>query len=90
MANIRPISDLRNKFSEISDMVHDSHEPVYLTKNGYGDMVVMSLESYEEKLFESEVYRQLKDAELEAKMTKKRVSHDELFSELRKRLQDEN
>jgi prevent-host-death family protein len=88
MEHIRPISDLRNKFSEISEFVHDTHEPVYLTKNGYGDMVVMSIESYENKLFESEIYRQLKDAELEAATTKKRLSHDEVFSDLRKKLED--
>jgi hypothetical protein len=51
-------------------------------------MVVMSLESYENKLFESEIYRQLKDAELEAASTKKRLSHDEVFSDLRKRIAD--
>ncbi len=65
-------------------------EVVDLTKNGYGDMVVMSFESYENKLFESEIYQQLKDAELEAKTTRKRLSHDELFSELRKRIGDTN
>jgi prevent-host-death family protein len=83
MANIRPVSDLRNRFSEISQMVHESKEPVYLTKNGYGDMVVMSIEAYEDKLFESEIYRKLKEAEIEAKTTKKRLSHQEVFSELR-------
>ena len=44
---IRPISDLRNNFAEISRIVHGSPEPVYLTKNGYGDMVVMSVELFE-------------------------------------------
>ena len=47
MPQIRPISDLRNNFAEISRIVHDSPEPVFLTKNGYGDMVVMSVELYE-------------------------------------------
>lgn len=45
--NIRPISDLRNKFTEISKIVHEQGEPVFLTKNGYGDMVVMSVEQFE-------------------------------------------
>ena len=45
MLNIRPVSDLRNKFSEIEETVKRGH-PVYLTKNGYGSMVVMSLEQY--------------------------------------------
>ena len=47
MPQIRPISDLRNNFADISRTVHDSEEPVFLTKNGYGDMVVMSVELYE-------------------------------------------
>ena len=47
MPQIRPISDLRNKFAEISHLVHESSEPIFLTKNGYGDMVVMSVELYE-------------------------------------------
>jgi prevent-host-death family protein len=47
MLQIRPISDLRNNFADISRIVHESSEPVFLTKNGYGDMVVMSVELYE-------------------------------------------
>jgi prevent-host-death family protein len=80
---IRPISDLRNKFTDISKIVHESNEPVYLTKNGRGDMVVMSLEAYEQNLFESEIYLKLKEAEYQAESTKKRFSHDEVMTELR-------
>lgn len=47
MPQIRPISDLRNNFAEISRAVHETREPVVLTKNGYGDMVVMSYDEYE-------------------------------------------
>lgn len=46
MINIRPVSDLRNKYPEIEDLVLRENEEVYLTKNGYGSMVVMSLEKY--------------------------------------------
>jgi len=56
MPHIRPVSDLRNNFADISRIVHETQEPVFLTKNGYGDMVVMSMEAYERKLFESEIY----------------------------------
>ena len=45
MIQIRPVSDLRNKFPEIENLVNEG-QPVYLTKNGYGAMVVMSLEEY--------------------------------------------
>jgi prevent-host-death family protein len=84
MSNIRPVSDLRNNFSEISKAVHETQEPVFLTKNGYGDMVVMSMEAYEDKLFESEIYDKLKEAELESKSTKNRITHEEVFSKLRR------
>lgn len=88
MPHIRPVSDLRNNFADISRMVHETAEPVFLTKNGYGDMVVMSIEAYEKKLFESDIYFNLKEAELEAKTTDKRYTHEEVFSDLRSRLAD--
>jgi prevent-host-death family protein len=88
MPQIRPISDLRNSFTEISKIVHETSDPVFLTKNGYGDMVVMSIEAYERKLFESEIYFKLKEAELEAKSTDVRYMHEEIFSDLRESLAD--
>ena len=88
MPQIRPVSDLRNNFAEISKIVHETAEPVFLTKNGYGDMVVMRIEAYERKLFESEIYLKLKEAELEAKTTGVRYSHEEVFSDLRAKLAD--
>jgi prevent-host-death family protein len=81
---IRPISDLRNKFKDISKAVHESNEPVYLTKNGRGDMVVMSLETYEQNIFESEIYLKLKEAEYQASSEKRRYTQEETMSELRK------
>jgi prevent-host-death family protein len=86
MPHIRPVSDLRNNFADISKIVHETAEPVFLTKNGYGDMVVMSMEAYERLQFESEVYFKLKEAELEAETTNKRYSHKEVFDELRTKL----
>jgi len=81
---IRPVSDLRNKFSDISKLVHESNEPVFFTKNGHSNMVVMSIEAYERNLFESEVYLKLKEAEYQAASTKKRYTHEETMAELRK------
>ena len=49
MPQIIPIKDLKNT-SEISDMCHKTDEPIYVTKNGYGDMVIMSMETYDELL----------------------------------------
>ena len=88
MSQIRPVSDLRNNFTEISKEVHENGEPVILTKNGYSDMVVMSYESYEKLQFESEVYFKLKEAEMEAKMTNQRYSHKEVFDGLRQMLRE--
>jgi len=86
VAQIRPVSDLRNNFAEISKTVHETSEPVILTKNGYGDMVVMSYEAFERHQFESEVYLKLKEAEMQAQATKERYSHKETMDELRQKL----
>ena len=83
MPHIRPVSDLRNKFAEISKIVHKTAEPVFLTKNGYGDMVVMSIEAYEQKRFDSEIYQKLKEAEVEANSTDKRYNHEEVINGLK-------
>lgn len=65
MTSIRPVSDLRNKFAEISDIVHEQSQPVFLTKNGSGDMVVMSLEYYDKILAKNEIYNKLAQARQE-------------------------
>ena len=53
---IRPVSDLRNNFADISRTVHETQQPVFLTKNGFGDMVVLSMECYDELRLDSEIY----------------------------------
>lgn len=83
MQSVRPVSDLRNKFSEISKDVHESGRPVILTRNGRGDMVVMSVESFEELSFHSEVLAALREAEREAALTDERLSLDEVLAEAR-------
>lgn len=83
MTPIRPISDLRNKFAEISADVHSSGQPVFLTKNGTGNMVVMSMEAYENLQFESEVYAKLQAAEREAELTNTRYSSSDVLSAMR-------
>ena len=84
MNSIRPISDLRNKFTDISKFVHQKKQPVFLTKNGRGDMVVMSMEAFENFQFESEVYLKLKEAEKVAESSKKRYSSKEVLKEIKK------
>ncbi len=83
MKLIRPVSDLRNNFADISKTVHETKQPIFLTKNGFGDMVVMSMESYENLQFESEVYFKLREAEQEAQMTNKRFSSKDVLKSLR-------
>lgn len=86
MPQIRPVSDLRNNFAEISRIVHESREPVFLTKNGHGDMIVMSKEQYESIQYDNEIFIKLKEAELEAKSSEVRYSHAEVFYQLRRQL----
>ena len=85
MIQIRPVSDLRNKFSEIENTVKTG-APVYLTKNGYGSMVVMSIEAYS-KLTES-VEDALDVADKMAEEIDKRDTHEEMFSKLREAIND--
>lgn len=79
MNMIRPVSDLRNNFADISRTVHETAQPVFLTKNGYGDMVVMSMEAYEKMQFESDVYAKLVEAEREAEETNERFSSKDVL-----------
>lgn len=83
MNNIRPVSDLRNNFAEISKTVHETKQPVFLTKNGFGDMVVLSMEAYENLQFESEVYFKLKEAEKEAEINSMRYSARDVLKALK-------
>ncbi|MDY4839617.1 MAG: type II toxin-antitoxin system Phd/YefM family antitoxin [Lachnospiraceae bacterium] len=83
MIQIRPVSDLRNKFSDIEKAVGDG-EPVYLTKNGYGTMVVLSLEAYS-RLTDG-VETALDEADKYAEENQNRYTHEEVFSNLRRRV----
>ena len=66
MPRIIPIRDLKNT-TAISQMCKETDEPVYITKNGYGDMVIMSMKVYEEKMFMADVYAKLAQSEAEVK-----------------------
>lgn len=59
MPSIRPSSDLRNNYGEISEFCHTHKEPVFLTKNGTGDLAVMSIEAYEQLVGKFELYAKL-------------------------------
>lgn len=81
MINIRPVSDLRNKFPEIEETVINSNSPVFLTKNGYGTMVLISLEQY--SALTNNVEKKLDEADDLASKSSLRLSKSEVFDEVR-------
>ena len=83
MNMIRPVSDLRNNFAEISKTVHETAQPVFLTKNGYGDMVVLSMEAFENLQFESEIYIKLQAAERKAELSSERYSSKDVLKAMK-------
>lgn len=85
MLDIRPVSDLRNKFSEIEETVK-SGQPVYLTKNGYGSMVMLSLEQY--AALTDEVELRLDEADRAAAADSVRYTEEEVFGRVRSRLHE--
>lgn len=86
MPQIRPVTDLRNKFADISKIVHEKMEPIFLTKNGYGDMVVMSIETYEKMNLDNIIYEKLKEAVIVAESTDERYDFEQISKEMRKKL----
>jgi len=93
MINIRPVSDLRNKYTEIEKLVLENGEDVYLTKNGYGTMVVMSINKYAEMVNDAEYNRYIEnaldEADLEAEdPNTKYYTHEEVFSKIRSKLNE--
>lgn len=83
MIQIRPVSDLRNNFSELEKEVKNG-QPIFLTKNGYGTMVLLSIEEYSK--LTDQVERKLDEADIQAENTDVRLSHEEVFGDLRKRI----
>ena len=84
MPQIRPITDLRNT-TEISEMCHQSNEPIFITKNGYGDLVIMSIESYERQLAKATLYAKLAEAEKQIADGVELLDSDDVFRRLRKK-----
>lgn len=80
MIQIRPVSDLRNKFPEIETIVNGGN-PVFLTKNGYGAMVVLSLEEYAS--LTEDIEMKLDEADKQAAATEERFSHEMVFNHVR-------
>ena len=88
MAIIKPISDLRNKSNEISTLAHESHEPIYITKNGEGDLVVLSVSHYRSIQKKLELFEKLAVAQAQIVSGEKTKTLKELSATMRKRLNE--
>ncbi len=88
MPIIKPISDLRNKTNELSELVHGGREPVFITKNGEGDMVLMSLAQYGELQRKLELYGKLAMAETQVAAGDRGRPLGQVLKTLRKRIRE--
>lgn len=79
MPKIIPIKDLKNT-SEISELCHSSEEPIYITKNGYGDMVIMSMDIYEQTMKRLNIYKELEISEKQIEEGKVKDAEEALTS----------
>jgi prevent-host-death family protein len=89
MPSIRPSSDLRNKYNEVSEFCHKYSEPVYITKNGQGDLAVMSIETYERLVGKFELYTLLEEGLKDIKNNRVMLAED-VFKQIEDVIRDEN
>ena len=88
MPVIKPISDLRNKANEISEIAHASDEPIFITKNGEGDMVVMSMAHYSKIQMKMELYHKLAAAQAQRANGDKGRPLTQVMKDLKKQLRE--
>ena len=88
MPLIKPISDLRNKANEISELARKSNEPIFITRNGEGDMVVMSMAQYSRLQIKIDVFGKLAVAQAQRASGDKGRSLSQVMKDLRKRLRE--
>ena len=86
-SHIRPLSDLRNNFADITRTVEETNQPVILTKHGRGKLVCMSYEDYEKRVFQREIFDKLREAEREAASGVMRLTDAEVFDCLLRELE---
>lgn len=87
MPNIKSSTDLRNNYNEISTFCHENNEPVFITKNGQGDLAVMSIETYDALCGKLELYRLLDEGRAAVKAEKKRPLQD-VMKDIKQRISD--
>ena len=85
MPIIKSISSLRNRTREIATICHDQNEPVYLTTNGEGDLVVMSIDHYERLKAQVDLFEKLGIAQTQSASGKKGITHKQMMAKLRQR-----
>lgn len=88
MPLIKPISDLRNKANEISDLAHKSDEPIFITRNGEGDMVVMSMAQYSKLQLKIDLFSKLAAAQAQRARGDKGRTLSQVMKDLRKRIRE--
>ena len=88
MPVIKPISDLRNKANEISDLVRKLNEPIFITKKGEGDMVIMSMAHYSRLQLKLDLYSKLAVAQAQVASGEKGRPLNQVMKDLRKRLRE--
>ncbi|MFA6469484.1 MAG: type II toxin-antitoxin system Phd/YefM family antitoxin [Bacteroidota bacterium] len=86
MPIIKSISSMRNRTREISILAREKDEPIYLTKNGEGDMVIMTIDHYERLKAQSELFEQLGVAQSQSAAGKKGITHSQMMTSLRRRV----
>ena len=85
MPIIKSISSMRNRTREISTLAREKDEPIYLTKNGEGDLVVMTIDHYERLKAQAELFEKLGVAQDQAAAGKKGITHSQMIAKLRRR-----
>ena len=88
MPVIRPISDLRNKANKISDLAHKSDEPIFITKNGEGDMVVMSMAQYSKIQLKLDLFSKLAVAQAQRAKGDKGRRLSAVMKDIRRRIHE--
>ena len=86
MPIIKPISSLRNRTREIAAICHEQDEPVYLTTNGEGDLVVMSIGHYERLKAKMDLFEKLGVAQAQSAAGEKGITHKQMMTTLRRRI----
>ena len=86
MQNIRPSAELRNKYNEISNLCKETREPVYITVNGHGDTVILSLEQFNQMQAELELLKILAESEEDVR-NGRASSVENTFNDIRKKLE---